>query len=476
MKINPVIFRAYDIRGIYLDDFNEDFAFKIGQALVKFLRQKKSKIKRKTRLKIVVGQDNRLSSPTLFKSLSKGITNAGADIIDIGLSTTPMFYFAVAFYRFDGGIVITSSHNPPEYNGFKLVREKAIPISGKTGLKRIRTLCATRTLISPKLRTLCATRTLAEKTTVKKKGRIIKKKVLQDYVKFNLREFYINKLYPFKIVVDTANSVSGIIIPSIFKKSPLKIYHLFQELDGSFPNHNPDPLKKENLKSLRKEVLKRKSDLGIAFDGDGDRIVFITERGEIVPGDIVTALIVNIILKGSSGKKVIYDVRSSNIVRETIEKNKGLPLENRIGHSFIKERMRKENVFFAGEFSGHYYSRKHYFCECPFLILFSILKEMSETKKTLSQLIKPFKKYYHSGEINFKVKDKKKILKILEKKFGKKGKILKIDGLKINFPNWWFNFRPSNTEPVLRLVAEAKTKKILEKKKKELISLIKKRS
>lgn len=456
MKINPAIFRAYDIRGIYLDDFNEDFAFKIGQALVKFLRQKKSKTKRKTRLKIVVAQDNRLSSPSLFKSLSKGITDAGADVVDIGLSATPMFYFSVAFYGFDGGVVITSSHNPPEYNGFKLVREKAIPISGKTGLKKIKKF------------------TFNKKITAKKRGRLIKKKVLKDYVKFNIKGFNISKFSPFKIVIDTANSVSGVIIPAIFKGSPFKIYHLFKKLDGSFPNHNPDPLKIKNLRSLQKEVLRKKSDLGIAFDGDGDRIVFVAEKGEVVTGDIILALVADIILKERPGEKIMYDITSSMVVKEVIEKKKGIPIESIRGHSLIKEKMRKENIIFAGEFSGHYYSSEYYFCECPFLVLFLILKEMSQTKKTLSELIRPFKKYYHSEEINFKVKDKKKVLKALEKKFKGKGKISKIDGIKITFSEWWFNLRPSNTEPVLRLMAEAETKKLLETRQKELTSFIKK--
>jgi phosphomannomutase len=455
MKIKQGVFKAYDIRATYPDGVNEELAFRIGQAFVKFLK-KTNKNKRKSRLKIVVGQDNRLSSPSLFKSLTKGIIESGADVIDIGLSPAPMFYFGVAFYGFDGGIIVTSSHNPAKYNGFKLVREKAIPISEVTGLKVIKKL------------------TQDKPVNVKKKGKITKKNISKDYIRFNLEGFDFKKFKPFKIVIDTANSVSGVIIPDIFKKTPFKIYSLFHELDGSFPNHEPDPMKEENLRSLRKEVSKTKSDLGVAFDGDGDRIVFITEKGEIITGDIISTLIADIILKENKGGKVIYDVRSSNIFKETIEKNGGIALPNRIGHSFIKERMRKENIFFAGEFSSHYYSKDHYFCECPFWILFLILKSMSEKNKTFSQLVEPFKKYFHSGEINFTVKDKKKILKILEKKYGKNKKVLKVDGIKIDFGDWWFNLRLSNTEPLVRLVLEAKTKEILEKRKEELISFIKK--
>ncbi len=457
MSYDPKIFKAYDIRGIYPKEVDEDIAFKIGQGFVRFLNEtKKTKSKKKKRLKIIVAQDNRISSPSLYKSLSRGIIEAGADIINIGLATTPMFYFAVAFYGFDGGIVVTSSHNPSQYNGFKLVREKAIPISGETGLKKIKKFA------------------LSKKITAKKKGKIIRKKILKDYIKFNLKGIKVKKIPSFKITIDTANSVAGIPLADIFKKTPLKISYLFKKLNGAFPNHDPNPLKKENLKFLRKDVLKRKSDLGVAFDGDGDRIFFVTEKAEIVSGDILTALISDIILRDKPKEKVIYDIRSSNIVKETIEKRNGIPLPNKIGHSFIKGRMRRENVFFAGELSGHYYSRDHFFYECPFSVLFFILKEMAETKKTLSQIVKPFKKYYHSGEINFKVKDKEKVLREVEKRFGKKGKVSRIDGLKIEFSDWWFSLRASNTEPFLRLVAEAKTKKTLDKNKKKVIALIKK--
>jgi phosphomannomutase len=449
MKINPDIFKAYDIRGIYRDGVSEDLAFLLGQAFVEFICKKRRK-----RLRVVVARDNRLSSPSLFKALSRGILRAGADIVDIGLSTTPMFYFAVAYYGFDGGIMITSSHNPPQYNGFKMVREKSIPISGNSGLQDIKDLVLRNEFVS------------------KERGKVIKKKVITDYVSFNLKDFKTSDFPKIKIVVDTANSVSGVVIPHFFEKLPIKIRHLFKKLEGSFPNHNPDPLKVKNLEFLQKEVLKEKADLGIAFDGDGDRIVFITENGEIITGDIITALIADLILKEKPGLKIMYDITSSMIVKEIIEKRKGIPLESTRGHSLIKEKMRKEEVFFAGEFSGHYYSSEHYFCDCPFLVLFFVLREIYKTKKTLSQLVKSFKKYYHSEEINFRVKDKKKVLRDIEKKYT--GKISKTDGVKISFKDWWFNLRPSNTEPVIRLIAEAKTKELLKEKEKELIFFIEK--
>ena len=448
--VNPQIFRAYDIRGIYPKELDERAAYLIGRAFVKFFK--------KPRLKIVVGRDNRLSSPSLFKALTKGIIDQGADVIDIGLSTTPMHYFTVAYFKFDGGVMITASHNPPQYNGFKFVREKAIPISGKTGLKEIKKL----TTGYPQ--SGCG-------NVITRPGRVVKKEVLKKYIAFNLKDFNLKKIKLLKIVIDTANAVPGILVPKIFKKTNCKIYHLFAKLDGSFPNHFPSPHEEKNLKGLKKEVLRKGADLGIAFDGDGDRIIFVEKKGKMIPGDLITALLISLILKENPGEKVLCDVRSSNVVRDVVKESGGIPVIGRIGHSFIKERMRRENIIFQGELNGHYYLRENYFCEAPFFVIFKVLEEMSKSGKNISELVEPFRRYYHSGEINFKVKNKKKVLKTLENKF-RGGRVLKIDGLRIDFPDWWFNVRPSHTEPVLRLVVEAKTKKLMEEKKKEISSLI----
>ena len=446
MKINPGIFKAYDIRGIYPQEINEDTAYLIGRAFVKFLRKKNPRI--------VIGQDNRLSSSALFKSLTKGITDQGADVINIGLSTTPMLYFVVAHFKYDGGIEISASHNPAQYNGFKLVREKAIPISGESGIKEIKEMV------------------LRREFKEAKKGRIMKKEVLKDFINFNLKGINLSKLKSLRIIIDTANGVAGILLFQIFKRVNCKVFHLYSKLDGRFPNHSPDPLKKENLETLCNAIKRKKADLGAAFDGDGDRIIFIDELGRIISGDIITALIAKLILKERPGEKILYDVRSSSIVKETIKEARGIPVVGRIGHSFIKEKMRNENIIFAGEFSGHYYHKSHYFFECPIFILLKILEIISQAQKPLSQIIKPFQKYFHSGEINFEVKEKGKILKKLEKKF-KSEQIFKIDGLRINFKDWWFLIRPSNTEPVIRLVVEAKTKKLMEEKVRQIKSIIK---
>ncbi|MFH1582266.1 MAG: phosphomannomutase/phosphoglucomutase [bacterium] len=438
MQTNPVIFKAYDIRGVFPQDFNEESAYLIGRAFVDFLK--------KNNPKIVVGKDNRSSSPRIFKSLVKGIVEGGGTVFDVEMVTTPLFYFSVVSLKADGGINITASHNPPQYNGFKITREKAIPVSEDTGLQEIKKIA------------------LSGEFKKKGKGKIVKKNTIEAYVKFNCKPFKLKKQKSLKIIIDTANAVSGILIPRFFEKTKHKITHLYAKLDGSFPNHNPDPLIKENLKMIRRKVKEKKANLGIAFDGDGDRMFFIDEKGEVVSGDLITALMTDLILKKNPGQKVIYDIRSSNVIKEIAKENKGKALGGRIGHSLIKESMRKNNVIFAGELSGHYYFKDHYFCEAPFAVLFNVLDELSKRNIALSELIKPYKRYYHSGEINFEVKNKKRVLKALEEKFKNKGKILKIDGLRMDFNDWWFLVRPSNTEPVIRLVLEAKNKKTLDQK------------
>jgi phosphomannomutase len=459
-EINPNIFRAYDIRGKYPEEINEKSVYLIGRAFVRFL----SKKSRKKVLRIVIGRDNRLSSLSLFRALVKGIIQEGAKVIDIGLSTSPMLYFGVAHYGFDGGINITASHNSAEYNGLKIVREKAIPISEKTGLQEIQKLC-----LRSGLKHLRNPR-----TDLGVAGKIIKKDVLKDYLRFNFKSVKKSSLKDFKklkIVVDTANAVSGIVVSKFFDKLPCKIFYLFKKSDGSFPNHPPNPLKKENLRAIQKEVRNRKADLGVAFDGDGDRIVFLDHLGRVISGDLITAFLAEIILEKQPCQKILYDLRSSNVVEETIRAEKGIPIKYKIGHSFIKAKMREENIIFGGELSGHYYVKQHYFCEAPFFVLLKILERMSEQKKTLSALISPYKKYFYSGEINFKIENKKRALKTLEQKY-KKGRIFKLDGLRIDFKDWWFLVRPSNTEPVVRLIVEAKIKGLMEKKRKEIAKVI----
>jgi phosphomannomutase len=438
------IFKAYDIRGVYGEDLNEDTAFKIGQAFVVFLKNKLNK----EDLNIVLGKDYRLSSPSLFTFLKRGILSQGGNIIDIGLSTTPLFYFSTAHFDYDGGIIVTASHNPKQYNGFKFVGPKAEPISENSGLKEIKEIV------------------LKDALKNKELGKEEKKNFLNDYVSFNLfKEDFSN----FKIVVDTANSVSGIVIPEMLKS--INVIHIFKELDGNFPNHESDPLKQENIKDLKQKVIEEKANLGIAFDGDGDRIFFVDELGESISSDLILALISTLILKDRPNSKILYDIRSSNIVKETVRGLGGTAIPSRVGHSVIKEKMRQEDIVFGAEYTGHFFFKDHYFTECPFFVLFSVLKLMKQENKTLSQLINPFRKYVQSGEINFEVENKEEKIKQFKEKY-KEGIVTEIDGLRVDFPDWWFLIRASNTEPVLRLIVEAKTKEIMVGKVSDLTKLL----
>jgi len=438
MKINPSIFKAYDIRGIYPADLDEETANLLGQALVVFLAKK--------RPKIVVSADNRLSSPGLKKNLIRGILTQGGHVIDIGLATTPIMYFTVANFGYDGGVEVTSSHNPPQYNGFKIVGRGSRPIGEKSGLLEIKKLV------------------FAENFAKKKKGRIARKNILSDYLRFNLRNFDFEGKRRLRIAIDSSNAVAGILTPHLKKELPFEIFPLFEKLDGRFPNHNPDPLKEENLKALCRKVIEKKLDFGAAFDGDGDRIIFVDEKGKIITSDLVASLLSLELLEKHPGAKIVYDIRSSNILPETIKNGGGVPLLERIGHSFIKARMRKEKAVFGSELSGHFYCQKHYFCECPIFVLLKVAEMVLSQEKPLSRLVAPFEKYYNSGEINFEVRNKEKSLKEIERKIGRKGRILKIDGLRMDFKDWWFLVRPSNTEPVIRLVVEARNRKILRQK------------
>jgi len=454
IKIWPYIFRDYDIRGKYPKEINKEFAFYLGKAFIKLLG--------KTRAKVGIGRDNRFSSPELFKGFSEGADSEGAEIIDFGMVTTPMFYFGISRLGLDGGVMITASHNPNPYNGFKLVKEKGIPITGRGGIFWMRDYISKREIFRRK------------ETSFKKK--IIKKRIENDYLKFvlGLAKIKRGEFKSFPVALDTGNGTAGPIALRILKTAGVKVYPLFCKPDGSFPHHMPNPILKKNLKDIINLIRKKKLPLGIALDGDGDRIIFIDENGRPVSGDLITALMAEMILRKLRNKKekIIYDVRSSNAVAEVIRKEGGVPIPFRIGHALIKERMRKDNVLFAGELSGHYYLGKNLFFEVPFFVALKIIKEMKKRNISFSHLIKPYQKYYHSGEINFNIQEKEKIIKKVKKKYSR-GKISKIDGLRIDFRDWWFLLRSSHTEPVLRLVLEAKTKRLLDEKKKELSRLIK---
>ena len=446
--MNPKIFKAYDIRGIYPEEINEEAAYKIGAAFAVFIK----KVSNKINPQVVVGRDNRLSSDALFDSLSKGITSQGVDVIDIGLSATPTLYFAVANYNYDGGINVTSSHNPKQYNGFKLVREGAIPLSEISGIEEIKELAIANDF--PK---------------VEKRGEIIKEDVLIDYISLNREKEPLN----IKMIVDTANSVSGVFVPKIFDQ--VGLIHIFSDLNGDFPNHEPDPLKKENIEKLQQKVIEDKANLGVAFDGDGDRVFFVNEKGEVISSDMILALVASIILRENPGSRILYDIRCSNIVKEIVEGLGGEAIMSRVGHSFIKALMKEKDILFGAEYSGHYYLKQgDSYYESPYFVIFKILKEMKNSGKKLSELIEPFKKYYQSGEISFRIENKEEIIDKVDKIKDKymDGNLSTIDGVRIDFDDWWFSIRASNTEPILRLIVEGKTKEKMEEKLKEIESII----
>lgn len=385
----------------------------------------------------------------------KGLTDAGADVIDIGIVSTPTFYFAVANYKYDGGIMVSASHNPKEWNGFKLVRSKAIPISGDTGIQFLKEQINNKNI------------------PVKNKGRIIKKKnIVKEEIKFSLKHEQIKKIKPLKVITDTANGVGVLYINELCKKLPIKIIKINSKLDGNFPAHEADPIKDENLKQLKQEVLKRKADLGISTDGDGDRIFFIDDKGELINQAIIRGLLAKLFLLEKPKSKIGFDVRPGKITEDLIKINGGKAIKTRVGHSLIKEQMLKENIYFSGESSGHFFINMPIGCfEMPSIMILKLLKEFSSKNIPISEQVAPYKKYFNSGEINQEVKDKEKIFKLLEKKYID-GKINKLDGITVEYKNFWFNVRGSNTENKMRLNLEAIDKKTMEDKRDEVLKII----
>ncbi|MFA5080385.1 MAG: phosphomannomutase/phosphoglucomutase [Candidatus Paceibacterota bacterium] len=437
------IFKAYDVRGIYPEEVNEDWAYKIGRSFAVFLQKE---IGRED-IKIVLAKDNRLSSDSLYSEAKRGLLDQGVDIIEIGLASTPMLYFAVANYGFDGGISVTCSHNTKEYNGFKIVRGGAFPIGEDSGLKEIEDL-ANNSFINPE-----------------RKGQSQEKEILSDYIKKN----EIVGDYPFKVFIDTANGVAGLPASKVLNRD--NFISIFGELDGNFPNHDPNPLKEGSLNILCSKIIEQNGDLGIAFDGDGDRVFFVDEKGALISSDLILALCAEHLLKNNKSAKILYDIRCSNIVKEVIENNGGIGIMSKVGHSFIKKIMREQDILFGGEYSGHFYSKNDYFAENPFMVVAIILAEMKKQGKPISEIIGKYKKYFHSGEINFKVEDKEvKINKVREKY--KNGKLSILDGVRIDFEKWWFSLRASNTEPLLRLIIEAETEELLQEMIEEISKII----
>jgi len=452
MQVNSNIFKAYDIRGIYGQDFDDQTAYDLGLAF----SQMRKKERQKDELQIVVGSDMRLSSPQLKENLIKGLVDGGMKVINIGLAPTPTFYFAVAHYGYDGGILVSASHNPKEYNGFKITREKAIPLSSDTGMYDLRDLVVGGNL-----------------QKAEKSGEVLQKEgILSDQVFRDLGFADITKIKNLKIVIDTANAMGIPYFDELFKHLPCEIIRMNWQLDGSFPVHEADPLKPENMEALCQKIKETGADLGIATDGDGDRIFFADDQGERLEPGITRAILCKLFLREKPGSKIAYDIRPGRITPDTIVANGGIPIVTRVGHSLIKEQGIKEGAYFAGESSGHFFLNMEDGCyEVPLIVTLKILQELSESGQKLSDYIKPYKKYFSSGEINTKVSDVKAKIAEVKNNYSD-GQQNEIDGISVEYPDWWFNLRGSNTEPLIRLNVEAKNKELMEQKRDKLLNLI----
>ncbi len=441
--MDQAIFKAYDIRGIYPDQLDEESAYKIGLGFAVSDLLKGNDV--------VVGRDMRNSSDTLFFALSRGLTDAGKNVIDIGQVTTPMFYFAVNVLNGAGGVMITASHNPGEYNGFKFVREQGIPISAASGLSEIKE------------------RAMEDTTPKGKKGAVRHENIKERYVDFFRQRLSIS--FDRKVIIDTGNGMVGAILPQVLETQEIPYKGLFFTPDGNFPHHEANPLKEENLEDLRRVMKAHSDSVGIAFDGDGDRVAFLDEDGNLVRGDLLTALIASHLLDKRGPSTIIYDLRSSRIVPEVIRAHGGKPVKTRVGHSFIKALMRQEEAVFAGELSFHFYFSDFFYCESGILAMLTVIKLLADSGKSLKSLIAPLRKYAHSGEINFRVSDQRAAMDAVAKRFSD-GEISRLDGLSVDYPDWWFNLRPSNTEPLLRLNAEAISPELLEEKLNEIKAVL----
>ena len=385
-----------------------------------------------------------------------GLLDEGCEIVDAGLSTTPMHYFLVNHLKADGGVMVTASHNPAQYNGFKFSQAGAAPVGAETGLLEIKNI-VTRGIFSVPAR----------------KGQVREQEVLMEYQKFLLSKISKESLKKLTVVFDTGNGMAGLVLPGILEELPLKSKILFEDIDMAFPNHEDNPLKEETLAALQKAVLKEKADMGVAFDGDGDRVAFVTSKGEVVRGDFILALIASHMLARNPAGKVAYALTCSRRIREVVEEAGGVPVETRVGHSFIKAVMRREKAIVGGEISGHFYYQEFFSNDSALLTFLKVLEIVSTTGKSLSELIAPFKTYAQSGEINLEVDDKDKAIDKIVTHFHDAKSIRYVDGVSIAYDDFWFNIRPSNTEPFLRLNMEAKEKGTLDARLREVVDIVK---
>ncbi len=445
--LDPAVFKAYDIRGVYGRELDEDGAYAVGRAYVEAFEPRR----------IAVGRDTRLSSPSMAAAVMRGATDGGADVLDLAMVGTEMVYFAVGDLGLDGGVCVTASHNPKEYTGMKIVRRGALPVGGESGLMEVRD------------RALAGFDTPRSQT----RGQVQSHDIWPAYVDRVLSFVDVPAIAPLRVVIDAANGMAGTMLPPVLERLPVDAVRCYFEPDGNFPNHEPNPLLPENREFIIRKTLEEGADLGVAFDGDGDRCFFVDDTGEFVPGDFVTALLAEAVLEKEPGAKVIYDLRASWAVPETIEGAGGVPLVNRVGHAFIKHRMREEDAAFAGEVSGHYYFRGFSQADSgvvPFLLM---LEYVSRKGRRLSEILAAYRgRYFITGELNTPVDDVPLKLQELEERFGSEGAVSHLDGLSVDAEDWHFNVRPSNTEQLLRLNLEARSQELMERKRDEVLALI----
>ena len=444
--IDPKIFKAYDVRGVYPSELTDDAAYAIARGLVQFLGVDQ----------IAVGRDMRVSSPALAQAVIRGITDQGADAIDLGMTTTDELYFAVGKYGYPGGVMITASHNPGRYNGMKMCRAEAVALSSETGVNQIRDIALSGNFAQPA-----------------RKGQVIQRDVTDAYIEHALSFIDVAKVKPLKIAVDAGNGMAGMIMPRVFQRLPCQLVPLYFELDGTFPNHPASPIEPENTEELRRVVPRERCDMGVAFDGDADRMFLIDEKGELLGGDMVTALVSQSLLRRMPGSTILYNLICSRSVPEVIERNGGRAIRTRVGHSFIKAQMREYNAIFGGEHSGHFYFRDNWYADSGLIAFLIVLELISQSGKTVSELLAPIDTRSRSGEINSEVSDQQGKMAAIEQHYAAQGaKIDHLDGITVEFPTWWFNVRPSNTEPLLRLNLEADTREEMERRRDEVLRLI----
>jgi phosphomannomutase len=449
------IFKAYDIRGVYPDQLNEETAWRIGHATAQFFRSKLTGYERSdpARNVIAVGKDMRKSGPSLGKAFIGGILSAGVNVIDIGMIDTSQVYFAVNFLKTAGAVQITASHNPGQYNGFKITAAGGKPVGQDTGLQEIKRI----TLAVPPNSSV-------------PQAELTSRDISQEYKTF-VRGFLNEPVRKMKIVVDASNGMAGKYWPLLFDDiKELQVTPINFEHNGDFV-HDPNPLVESNLRQLKDAVRRNRADFGICMDGDADRAVLIDENGQTVPSDLLTALMAEYFIKKNPGTTIVYDLRSSWVVKEEIEKAGGVARRERVGHSFMKKALADTKAAFGGELSGHFYFGDNWYCDSGFIAVCTVLNILTESGKSVSRLIAPLRRFFASGEQNFIAEDKDERIKALAEKF-KDGKIDYLDGITIAYEDWWCNVRKSNTEPLLRLNLEAKSKTLLDEKLKEIAPML----